>query len=234
MVTGQQWLDFAAMVDCAELTELPQLSFQIGRWAHRDFIRERIRPWLAERTVEEIVELGQLFRLPIAALGNGATIRDTAYAKERGVFVRNPAGFHQPRTPWLMSRCQPASLRSAPVAGRGRRHRAVAETGLRRAAVGSAAAARGCSRRRPDRVLGRTRRDASARGVRRRRRQSGVDPAPRRHPVLRRHAKRCRRLVGIRLGVPRHEHQQAFGDTGFGVRRRPSPVQPSWSPTPTS
>ncbi len=117
MVTGQQWLDFAAMVDCAELTELPQLSFQIGRWEYRDFIRERIRPFLAERTVEEIVELGQLFRLPIAALGNGATIRDTAYAKERGAFVRNPAGFHQPRTPWLMSRCQPAPLRSAPAQG---------------------------------------------------------------------------------------------------------------------
>ena len=62
MVTGQQWLDFAAMVDCAELTEIPQLSFQIGRWQYRDFIRERIRPWLAERTVDEVVELGQLFR----------------------------------------------------------------------------------------------------------------------------------------------------------------------------
>jgi crotonobetainyl-CoA:carnitine CoA-transferase CaiB-like acyl-CoA transferase len=117
MVTGQQWLDFAAMVDCAELTEIPQLSFQIGRWEYRDFIRERIRPWLAERTVAEIVELGQLFRLPIAGLGNGATIRDMAYMTERGVFVRNPAGFHQPRTPWLMSRCRPASLRSAPALG---------------------------------------------------------------------------------------------------------------------
>jgi crotonobetainyl-CoA:carnitine CoA-transferase CaiB-like acyl-CoA transferase len=117
MVTGQQWLDFAAMVDCAELTEIPQLSFQIGRWQYRDFIRERIRPWLAERTVDEVVELGQLFRLPIAALGNGATIRDTAYARERGVFVENPAGFHQPRTPWLMSQCKPASLRGAPVLG---------------------------------------------------------------------------------------------------------------------
>ncbi len=117
MVTGQQWLDFAAMVDCAELTEIPQLSFQIGRWQYRDFIRERIRPWLAERTVDEVVELGQLFRLPIAALGSGATIRDTAYARERGVFVENPAGFHQPRTPWLMSQCRPASLRGAPALG---------------------------------------------------------------------------------------------------------------------
>ncbi|HEY1840738.1 MAG TPA: CoA transferase [Mycobacterium sp.] len=117
MVTGQQWLDFAAMVDRPELTEIPQLSFQIGRWQYRNFIREQIRPWLAERTVDEVVELGQLFRLPIAALGNGATIRDTAYAAEREAFVRNPAGFHQPRTPWLMSRCKPASLRGAPALG---------------------------------------------------------------------------------------------------------------------
>ncbi|UMB71180.1 CaiB/BaiF CoA-transferase family protein [Mycobacterium paraterrae] len=117
MVTGQQWLDFAAMVDCPELTENSQLSFQIGRWQYRDLIREKIRPWLAERTVAEVVELGQLFRLPIAALGNGATVRETAYATERGVFVRNPAGFHQPRTPWLMSRCAPAPLRRAPALG---------------------------------------------------------------------------------------------------------------------
>lgn len=117
MVTGQQWLDFAAMVECPELTEIPQLRFQIGRWEYRDFIRERIGPWLAERTVDEIVELGQLFRLPIAALGNGSTIRDMAYIRQRGVFIRNPAGFHQPRTPWLMSRCRPAPLRSAPALG---------------------------------------------------------------------------------------------------------------------
>jgi len=109
MVTGQQWLDFAAMVGCPQLAEIEQLLYQIGRWQYRDMIREQIRPWLAERTVEEIVELGQLFRLPIAALENGNTIRDTDYVKERGAFVANPAGFHQPRPPWLMSRCAPAS-----------------------------------------------------------------------------------------------------------------------------
>lgn len=117
MVTGQQWLDFAAMVDCPKLTEIPQLRYQIGRWEYRDLIREVIGPWFAERTVEEIVELGQLFRLPIAPLGNGSTIRDMAYMHDRGVFLPNPAGFHQPRTPWLMSRCRPAPLRSAPTLG---------------------------------------------------------------------------------------------------------------------
>lgn len=119
MVTGQQWLDFAAMVECPQFEEIPQLRFQIGRWEYRDFIYESIGPWMAERTVAEIVELGQLFRLPIAALGNGATIRDMEYMTERGVFIANPAGFHQPRPPWLMTECGPAPLREAPVLGAG-------------------------------------------------------------------------------------------------------------------
>ncbi len=110
MVTGQQWLDFCAMVECPELEDIPQLRFQIGRWEYRDLIRESIGPWMAERTVEEIVELGHLFRLPIAALGNGATIRNMDHITARGVFVENPAGFHQPRPPWLMSRCAPAPV----------------------------------------------------------------------------------------------------------------------------
>jgi crotonobetainyl-CoA:carnitine CoA-transferase CaiB-like acyl-CoA transferase len=117
MVTGQQWLDFAAMVDCQEFTEIPDLRFQIGRWNYRDWIRERIGPWMRERTVDEIVELGQLFRLPIAPLGNGATIPAMDHLRERGVFIENPAGFRQPRAPWLMSAAAPAPVRPAPTLG---------------------------------------------------------------------------------------------------------------------
>src|SRR6202008_809862 len=110
MVTGQQWLDFVAMVECPQLEEIEQLRFQIGRWGYRDLIREQIHPWLAERTVDEVVELGQLFRLPIAALGNGSTIRDLEYVQQRGVFVATRAAFHQPPPPWLMAACAPAPL----------------------------------------------------------------------------------------------------------------------------
>jgi crotonobetainyl-CoA:carnitine CoA-transferase CaiB-like acyl-CoA transferase len=117
MVTGQQWLDFAAMVDCPEFTEVPDLRFQLGRWAYRDWIRERIDPWMRERTVEEIVELGQLFRLPIAALGNGSTIPHMDHMRERAVYVDNPAGFRQPRPPWLMSAAAHAPIRQAPNLG---------------------------------------------------------------------------------------------------------------------
>jgi crotonobetainyl-CoA:carnitine CoA-transferase CaiB-like acyl-CoA transferase len=117
MVTGQQWLDFAAMVECPELTEIPALQFQIGRWDYRDWIRERIDPWLRRRTVDEVVELGQLFRLPLAPLGNGATIPTMGHLVQRGVYVDNPAGFRQPRPPWLMSVAASATIRKAPAVG---------------------------------------------------------------------------------------------------------------------
>ena len=117
MVTGQQWLDFAAMVDCPEFTEIPELRFQIGRWDYRDWIRERIDPWMRERTVSEIVELGQLFRLPLAPLGNGSTIPGMDHLAERGVYIENPAGFCQPRAPWLMSVARQAPIRMAPAVG---------------------------------------------------------------------------------------------------------------------
>jgi crotonobetainyl-CoA:carnitine CoA-transferase CaiB-like acyl-CoA transferase len=117
MVTGQQWLDFAAMVDCPEFTEIPQLRFQIGRWDYRDWIRERIHPWMQERTVAEIVELGQLFRLPLAPLGNGATIPDMDHLRARGVYIDNPAGFRQPRAPWRMSVAEQAPVGQAPNIG---------------------------------------------------------------------------------------------------------------------
>jgi crotonobetainyl-CoA:carnitine CoA-transferase CaiB-like acyl-CoA transferase len=117
MVTGQQWLDFAAMVDCPEFTEVPQLRFQIGRWEYRDWIRERIDPWMRERTVDEIVELGQLFRLPLAPLGNGSTIPGMDHLQSRGVYMDNPAGFRQPRAPWLMSIAGQAPVRPAPEVG---------------------------------------------------------------------------------------------------------------------
>jgi crotonobetainyl-CoA:carnitine CoA-transferase CaiB-like acyl-CoA transferase len=117
MVTGQQWLDFAAMVDCPEFTEIAQLRFQIGRWDYRDWIRERIDPWMRERTVDEIVELGQLFRLPLAPLGNGSTIPGMDHLQARGVYVDHPAGFRQPRAPWLMSVAEKAPVRPAPEIG---------------------------------------------------------------------------------------------------------------------
>ena len=117
MVTGQQWRDFATMVEQAQLVDDPELCLQLGRWPRRDEVYALIHPWLAARTVAEIVDLASLFRVPMAALGNGATIPEMDHFVERRVFVDHPAGFRQPRPPWQMSRCDPAPLRAAPALG---------------------------------------------------------------------------------------------------------------------
>jgi crotonobetainyl-CoA:carnitine CoA-transferase CaiB-like acyl-CoA transferase len=111
MVTGQQWQDFAAMVGQPKLAEDPDLCNQLGRWPRRQEVYDLIHPWLADRTVAEVVETASLYRVPMAPLGNGATVRSMDHFAERGVFVENPAGFEQPRPPWLMSGCAPAPLR---------------------------------------------------------------------------------------------------------------------------
>jgi crotonobetainyl-CoA:carnitine CoA-transferase CaiB-like acyl-CoA transferase len=103
MVTGQQWQDFATMVGQPVLAEDRELGYQLGRWPRRGEVYDLIRPWFAERTVEEIVETASLFRIPMAPLGNGASIPDMDHFVERGVFRRNPAGFRQPRPPWRLS-----------------------------------------------------------------------------------------------------------------------------------
>lgn len=107
MATAQQWRDFCAMVGCTDLAEKPEFRFQSGRWEHRDVIRARTAEWFAHRTVAEIVNLAAEYRIPMAAIGNGATIPEMDHVVFRGIFQHHPVGFRQPRTPWLMSAAAP-------------------------------------------------------------------------------------------------------------------------------
>ena len=160
MVTGQQWLDFAAMVDCHELTEIPQLSFQIGRWQYRDFIRDRICPWLAEPPsrkssnsdscsgcrLRRWVTAPRSARPPMRPnAGCSCATRRAFTSLARRGYVALPARIAAQRA----------------VARRSQQRHALVQARARRAASRAPAAARGPSRRRPDRVLGRPRRDSS-------------------------------------------------------------------------
>jgi crotonobetainyl-CoA:carnitine CoA-transferase CaiB-like acyl-CoA transferase len=117
LLTGQQWLDFASMVGQPILAEDPQLAVQLGRWPRREEVYALIHPWLAERTVDEVVELASLYRIPVAHLGNGATVATMDHFVSRGTFVTAPAGWTQPRPPWIMSGTESAPAASAPAAG---------------------------------------------------------------------------------------------------------------------
>ncbi|HTY28904.1 MAG TPA: CoA transferase, partial [Mycobacterium sp.] len=117
MATGQQWQDFCAMVECPDLADTPDLRFQVGRWEQRDLIRARTADWFASHTVEEIVELAALFRIPMAAIGNGETLPTIDHFVARGSYVDHPAGFRAPRPPWRMTETPPLHAGLPPTFG---------------------------------------------------------------------------------------------------------------------
>ena len=117
MATGQQWQDFCAMVECPDLADVPELRFQVGRWEQRDLVRARTADWFAAHTVEEIVELAALFRIPMTAIGNGETLRTMDHFVVRGSFVDHPSGFRAPGPPWRMSETPPLPAALPPRLG---------------------------------------------------------------------------------------------------------------------
>ena len=84
--TGQQWLDFCVMVEHPEWMEDRKL------FAQRSHLAPVISAWMAERTVAEIIELAETFRIPHAPIGNGATIPATDHFQARGSIVDGAPG----------------------------------------------------------------------------------------------------------------------------------------------
>lgn len=109
-LTAQNW------DDCCTLFEVPEFAgmmhdIQSGKPAEAEFYT-KIQPWLDEHTVEEIVTLGQAFRIPTISVGNGETLPRLPQLAERPFFTREPElGFLQPSFPYRLSRT-PARLRS--------------------------------------------------------------------------------------------------------------------------
>ncbi len=81
--TGQQWLDFCAMVGRDDWADEP------AYFLDRTSLAPEINAWVAERTVDEILELATDFRLPNAPIGNGATIPRVDHFEARDNFTTN-------------------------------------------------------------------------------------------------------------------------------------------------
>jgi crotonobetainyl-CoA:carnitine CoA-transferase CaiB-like acyl-CoA transferase len=115
--TAQQWADFAAMIGREELAADERLNSMGGRARNRAFAESVVRPWLATHTVAEICELGELFRVPVAQVGNGRDVLTMDHFVERAVFVEHPEGFVAPRPPFLMSASPVRDVAAVPEVG---------------------------------------------------------------------------------------------------------------------
>jgi len=103
LFTPQQWSDFAAMIGRLDLSSDERLNSMGARGRHRELAESVVRPWIEAHTVAQICELGELFRVPVAMVGNGRDVLTMEHFVERGVFVEYPEGFVAPRPPFLMS-----------------------------------------------------------------------------------------------------------------------------------
>jgi crotonobetainyl-CoA:carnitine CoA-transferase CaiB-like acyl-CoA transferase len=110
--TGQQWLDFCAMVEHPEWTDDPKL------FVDRTALAPVIDAWIAERTVEEVLDLASAFRIPNAPIANGSNVTTFEHFQERGTFVANPRdGTANPRPPFRLGAARLRSPEPAPRLG---------------------------------------------------------------------------------------------------------------------
>jgi crotonobetainyl-CoA:carnitine CoA-transferase CaiB-like acyl-CoA transferase len=115
LVTGQQWLDFAAMIGRPDLAEDKSLGNMLGRWPRRQEIYAAMEPWLTARTVEEVIETATAFRLPVAHVTDGQTLAAMEHFRVRNVLTTGPHGdYVQPRPPYLFSGFSTAPAAPAP------------------------------------------------------------------------------------------------------------------------
>ena len=105
VITGQQWLDFCALIERPEWTEDTTLFVALERRLRADRLLGPIREWTTQRTTAEIVEIASLMRIPVAPIGNGRTIPEIDHFVDRnGWLLRNPAGS-----------CSPAARTASPA-----------------------------------------------------------------------------------------------------------------------
>jgi crotonobetainyl-CoA:carnitine CoA-transferase CaiB-like acyl-CoA transferase len=112
--TAQQWFDLCAMVGHPEWID-EESALSITELANA--YAEDIYAWVENNLVDEIQELATAFRIPNAPVANGANIASLEHFQERGSFVRNPAGFHQPGHPYRMRPAQVRQPGKAPKLG---------------------------------------------------------------------------------------------------------------------
>jgi len=113
--TGQQWKDFCTVIGEPEVAEDEKFYDAKARMEHLDYIHGVIHRFTRTHTVDEIVELLSLMRIPVNPLGDGRALPEMDHFREREVFTKSAAGFVQPRPPYRLLGVSGADRRSPPA-----------------------------------------------------------------------------------------------------------------------
>ncbi len=116
--SAQQMSDFLLMIerpDLRETGEFDQFGQRLGRLEE---FEEVVHAYTKTHTTDEIVELAQLLRIPVAPICNGRTVIEHEQLAARGLFVSDPSGgFERPIPPYRIDGQHPAAPSRAPRFG---------------------------------------------------------------------------------------------------------------------
>ena len=115
--SGQMFQNFLLLIEQFELLDDPQWASLAHRMQHLDEWNEKIHAWTTRHTTAEILERAAELRIATAPVHDGESILSNDQLVARGVFVPNPAGFLQPRPPYLVDDEMVRPFEPAPALG---------------------------------------------------------------------------------------------------------------------
>jgi crotonobetainyl-CoA:carnitine CoA-transferase CaiB-like acyl-CoA transferase len=116
--TGQQWKDLCLLMGRPELGDDERYYDATARMNDLEFIHEALHAWTREKTVDELIELASLVRIPVAPVGDGRRVLEFDHFRERGVYAESPhGGFVQPRVPYRLEKTPVRPFERAPALG---------------------------------------------------------------------------------------------------------------------
>ena len=117
-VAGQQFLDFLAMIGRPEWADDPDICGPGGRWRRREEFRAAVHAWTTRRTTAEILAEASARRIPVAPIGDGATVPTLEAFSGREAFTTNPSGgFTQPTVPYRLHGADVRAFEPVPAPG---------------------------------------------------------------------------------------------------------------------
>ena len=94
--------DFLLMIERPDLRESGEFDQFAQRLGRLDEWEEVVHAFTREHSTQEIIELAQMLRIPVAPVCNGRTVGEHEQVAARGVYVEDPSGgFQRPIPPYL-------------------------------------------------------------------------------------------------------------------------------------
>ena len=115
--TAQMFQGFLLLIERADLLDDADLATFSGRSRRRTEWESIVCEWTTQHDCAEIMKLAAELRVPCTQVCDGESIFSNEHLAARGVFVDNPAGFKQPRPPYLIDGAPARSFSPAPTLG---------------------------------------------------------------------------------------------------------------------